>query len=170
MSKKPLLCIKIDEDTDLRIYEERHAQEVAELVDQNRAYLRQWLPWVDNSRTVEDSRAFIRSSLHQFAQNEGFQAGIWYRDKLAGAIGYHRLDWIDSKVEIGYWLSESLQGKGLMAKAFRILITYAFIELGLNRVEIHCAIENFAVVLSLKDWGLPRKGSCETHNGCTITM
>src|SRR6516225_760534 len=82
MAFKPLLRIIIDEETDLRIYEERHAQEVTRLVDQNRAYLRQWLPWVDNSRTVEDSRAFIRSSLQQFAQNEGFQAGIWYRGKL----------------------------------------------------------------------------------------
>jgi ribosomal-protein-serine acetyltransferase len=71
MAFGPLLCIRIDEETELRIYEERHAQEVAELVDQNRIYLRQWLPWVDNSRTVEDSKAFIRSSLEQFAQNEG---------------------------------------------------------------------------------------------------
>ena len=71
MSNRPLLCIRIDEETELRIYEERHAQEVAELVDQNRAYLRQWLPWVDNSRTVEDSKAFIKYSLQQFAQNEG---------------------------------------------------------------------------------------------------
>lgn len=76
MAFRPLLCIRIDEETELRIYEERHAQEVAELVDQNRVYLRQWLPWIDNSRTVEDSRAFIRSSLQQFARNEGFQAGI----------------------------------------------------------------------------------------------
>ena len=67
-------------------FEERHAREVAELVDQNRISLRKWLPWVDNSRTVEDSRAFIRSSLQQFAQNEGFQMGIWYKDTFAGAL------------------------------------------------------------------------------------
>ena len=71
MAFGPLLCIRIDEETVLRIYEERHAQEVAELVDQNRVYLRQWLPWVDSSRTIEDSRAFIKNSLQQFAQNEG---------------------------------------------------------------------------------------------------
>ena len=88
MAFRPLLCISIDQETDLRIYEERHSQEVAELVDQNRAYLRKWLPWVDNSRTVEDNKAFIRSSVQQFAHNEGFQTGIWNRDKLVGGIGY----------------------------------------------------------------------------------
>jgi len=158
MSKKPLLCIRIDDDTDLRIYEERHAQEVAELVNQNRAYLRQWLPWVDNSRTVEDSRAFIRNSLQQFAQNEGFQAGIWHKNKLAGAIGYHQLGWIDRKVEIGYWLSESLQGKGVMTKACRTLITYAFTELGLNKVEIHCATENLRSCAIPKRLGFTQEG------------
>lgn len=142
MGNRPQLCIRIDEETVLRIYEERHAQEVAELIDQNRSYLRKWLPWVDDSRNVEDSRAFIRSSLQQFAQNEGFQMGIWYRGKLAGGIGYQQLDWADRKVEIGYWLGEAFQGKGLMTKACRTPITYAFTELGLNRVEIHCAAEN----------------------------
>jgi hypothetical protein len=44
MASRPLLYIRIDDDTVLRIYEERYAQEVAELVDQNRAFLRQWLP------------------------------------------------------------------------------------------------------------------------------
>ena len=73
MGDRPLLRIKIDDDTDLRIYEERHAREVAALVDRNRAYLRQWLPWVDFSRSVEDSKAFIQHSLQQFARNEGFQ-------------------------------------------------------------------------------------------------
>jgi len=69
MGDRPLLRINIDEDTDLRIYEERHAREVAALVDRNRAYLRQWLPRVDSSRTVEDSKAFIQHSLQQLAED-----------------------------------------------------------------------------------------------------
>ena len=158
MAFRPLLCIRIDDDTMLRIYEERHAQEVAEMVDQNRAYLRKWLPWVDNSRTVEDSRAFIRGSLQQFAQNEGLQLGIWYRGKLAGGIGYHFIDWVDRKVEIGYWLGESFQGKGLVTKACRTLITYAFTELGLNKVEIHCATENIRSCAIPKRLGFTQEG------------
>ena len=112
MTFRPQLCIRIDDETELRILEERHAREVADLVDQNRTSLRKWLPWVDNSRSVEDSRAFIRSSLQQFAQNEGFQTGIWHKDAFAGGIGYQGIDWIDRKVEIGYWLGESFRKKG----------------------------------------------------------
>ena len=158
MGDRPLLRIKIDEDTDLRIYEERHAREVAELVDQNRAYLRQWLPWVDSSRTVEDSKAFIQNSLQQFARNEGFQLGVWYRGELAGGIGYHPIDWADRKAEIGYWLGEAFQGKGLMTKACSTLVTYAFDELGLYKVEIHCATENIRSCAIPKRLGFKQEG------------
>jgi ribosomal-protein-serine acetyltransferase len=158
MGYRPRLCISIDDETELRIYEERHAQEVAELVDQNRVYLRQWLPWVDFSRTIEDSKAFIKNSLQQFAQNEGFQMGIWYRGKLAGGIGYHPIDWANRKVEIGYWLGESFQGKGLMTKACRTLVTYAFDELGLNKVEIHCATSNIRSCAIPKRLGFTQEG------------
>jgi ribosomal-protein-serine acetyltransferase len=158
MSEIPRLSIRIDEDTELRIYEERHSQEVAELVDRNREYLRQWLPWVDSSRTVEDSRAFVKSSLQQFANNEGFQTGIWYQGRLAGGIGYHPINWVSRKVEIGYWIGESFQGKGLVTKACRTLITYAFEELGLNKVEIRCATKNIRSCAIPKRLGFTQEG------------
>ncbi len=158
MSNTPRLCIRIDEDTELRIYEERHAQEVADLVDQNRTYLRTWLPWVDNSKTVEDSKAFIQSALKQFAHNEGFQAGIWYKDKLVGGIGYNPINWASRKVEIGYWLAESMQGKGLMTRICRTLITYAFNELGLNKVVIRCATGNTRSCAIPKRLGFKQEG------------
>lgn len=158
MSNTPHLCIRVDDDIELRIYEERHAQEVAEVIDQNRAYLRQWLPWVDDSRTVEDSRVFIRSALRQFADNEGFQLGIWYRGKFAGGIGYHPINWANRKVEIGYWLAEPMQGKGIMTKACQTLIAYAFDELGLNKVEIHCATGNIRSCAIPKRLGFTQEG------------
>lgn len=142
MSNTPIFNIRIDDDTELRIHEERYARELFALIDANRAYLREWLPWVDDETSVEDSKAFIKSALQQFANNEGFQMGIWYKGRLAGVIGYHSIDWSDRKVEIGYWLAESLQGKGLMTKACKTLVAYAFDELKLHRVEIHCATNN----------------------------
>jgi ribosomal-protein-serine acetyltransferase len=158
MDSTPLFRLSIDEDTDLRIYEERHAQAIADMVDQNRAHLRQWLPWLDNSRSVEDSKAFIRDALRQFADNQGFQAGIWYQGKLAGGIGYHPINWASRKVEIGYWLGETYQGKGLVTKACRTLVTYAFDVLGLNKVEIRCAIENVRSCAIPKRLGFTQEG------------
>ncbi len=102
----------------------------------------EWLPWLDDTRTVEDTRAYIRRSLQQFAENNGFQLGIWSEGQLAGAIGYHFWDWPDQKTEIGYWLGAEFQGRGIVTRACRVLVDFAFDELELNRVEIQCATDN----------------------------
>jgi ribosomal-protein-serine acetyltransferase len=133
---------RIDEETELRLLEERHAQELFALIDQNRTYLREWLPWVDGTTSLEDTRKFIRFSLEQFARNEGFNAGIWYHSKLAGVIGHHKINWANRKTSIGYWLGVSFQGKGLMTKSCRAVVNYDLNELKLNRIEIRCAVEN----------------------------
>jgi len=132
----------IRESASLHLLEERHAAEVFSLVDQDRAYLREWLPWVDATQTVDDTLSFIRSSLEQFASNKGFVAGIWSERRFCGVIGTHKLDLLNRKGEIGYWLGKSFQGKGIMTDACRALVTHLLTEIDLNRVMIQCAREN----------------------------
>lgn len=137
-----MFTYRLNDDAGLRLFEERHAPALFALTDANREYLREWLPWLDATQSVEDIREFIHGALRQFAENRGFQAGIWYRDKLAGTVGYHDIDWANRSVELGYWLGAAFQGHGLMTSACRALITHAFAELGLNRVAIRCATGN----------------------------
>ena len=127
---------------ELRLVEERHAPAIFAAVDRERQSLRQWLPWVDATRTQDDTLAFIRASLEQFAANNGFAAGIWNHDRYIGSIGTHKIDWLNRRVEIGYWLSQPFQGQGLMTEAVRMVVSHAFGELDLNRVEIRCATGN----------------------------
>ncbi|OGF56046.1 MAG: alanine acetyltransferase [Candidatus Fraserbacteria bacterium RBG_16_55_9] len=137
-----MFICRLDAEAELRLLEDRHATELFLLTDQNRDHLRRWLPWVDVTASIEITRKFIRNALKLFAANRGFQAGIWYQGRLAGVIGYHRIDWFNRKTSIGYWLGASFQGKGLMTKACRALVDYAFHDLKLNRVEIRCAAQN----------------------------
>lgn len=129
-------------DLELRLLEERHAETVFALVHQDRAYLRQWLPWVDATLTPEDTLAFIRSSLEKFASGSSVTAGIWHRDQFAGTVGTHEIMRITQRVEMGYWIGQSFQGHGLITDACRAMITYLFEARNLNRVEIHCAVGN----------------------------
>jgi ribosomal-protein-serine acetyltransferase len=137
-----LFSFRIDADTELRLLENRHTEELFALTNQNREYLRKWLPWLDNNKSVEDSRAFITRSLIQYASNEGFPTGIWFKGVLAGVIGYNKIEWSNRTASIGYWVGASFQGKGLATRACRALIDHAFNEFGLNRVEIRCATGN----------------------------
>ncbi len=137
-----MFACPLGDDAELRLLEERHAEALFALVDTNRAHLRAWLPWVDETRTVEDIRAFLRRALRQWADGRGVQCGIWERGLLAGSIGQHPIDWLNRSANLGYWLGEAYQGRGLMTRACQALVTYSFAELGLHRVEIRAAPEN----------------------------
>lgn len=133
---------QIDNDLELKLLTIKDAEALYSLTVQSKSYLREWLPWVDSTKTVDDSKNFIEATLKQFAANDGFQAGIWYKGELAGVIGYHGISWQNNSTSIGYWLGEGYQGKGIMTRATRVLVEYALNELKLNRVEIRCAEKN----------------------------
>jgi ribosomal-protein-serine acetyltransferase len=142
---------QIRPDVELRLLEERHTEAAFALMDQDRDYLREWLAFVDTTRTEEDWRKFIRASLEQFAANEGFVAGIWKGEQFIGVIGTRKIDWLNGKVELGYWMGRTFQGSGIMTDACRAVLNHLFQELRLNRVEIQCAMGN------LKSAGVPRR-------------
>lgn len=133
---------RIDADAELCLIEPRHVEQLNALIEENRAHIKEWSAWLKDDRTIENARAFIERNLKQFAGNEGFNVAVWYGGEMAGQIGYNYIDWVNRKTEIGYWLGARFQGKGLITKSCRVLISHAFGALKLNRVEMHCAVGN----------------------------
>jgi len=118
------------------------AQGLFALVNRDRVYLREWLPWLEASRSVQDTLNFIELSQKQFEKKEALSVCIRFRDEIAGMIGFHRFDWNNRSTSIGYWLAQNMQGKAIVTRSCRLLLNFAFTELKLNRVEIRCAREN----------------------------
>src|ERR1043165_4067736 len=133
---------RIEDELELRPVDERHAKQRTTPAPRDPAYLKQWMPWATERYSVEDAREFIRRNIRQAAEDQGFATLIFFRGRVVGSIGYNNFDWANRKTDIGYWLAADLQGRGIMTKACRVLVTYAFTELRLNRVEIFCAVEN----------------------------
>jgi len=144
------LILSAGTDTELRELREEDAERLFFLVDSNRSYLREWLPWVDQNKTPDDSRHFIRNTISQRLRFEALTYGIWIssdtstesRDDLVGVIGFRSLDPLNRSGEIGYWLAESCQGKGIMTAACQALVDFGFETLKLHRVVIRCATGN----------------------------
>lgn len=152
------MILPIEHNLFLKTLVPEDAEELFDLIQRNRQHLRQWLPWVDGNQTIEHTIAFIESALQQKLANYGFQCGIWYQSKLAGIIGYHTIDWQNKNVEIGYWLGKEFEGKGIMTKACRTLIDYAFDEYHLHRVQIRCATHNDRSRALIERLGLIQEG------------
>lgn len=75
-----------DQEIAMRLLEPRDARSLYLLIQRSRKHLREWMLWVDSTKTEEDSMAFIQGAMQQAMQNNGFQAGIWSHGELVGII------------------------------------------------------------------------------------
>ncbi|ARK24396.1 alanine acetyltransferase [Sporosarcina sp. P37] len=132
----------VTDDISLKLMSQKDAGELFALVDQSRGHLREWLPWVDSIKSADQYGPIITAWLRQFAEEDGFQAGVLYKGELAGMAGFHSVNYVNKQTSIGYWLAEAYEGKGIMTAAVSSLLDYAFDEYNVHRVEIRCGAGN----------------------------
>lgn len=142
---------KIDEDISLRLIEVKDGERLFELTNSSRIYLREWLPWLDTTKKLEDTTEFIKICLKGFAERKSLNTVILYKGKIVGVAGFNSINWTNKTAYIGYWLGEKFQGKGIMTKVANALTNYAISELRLNKVEIRVAAGNKKAGVFLKD-------------------
>jgi ribosomal-protein-serine acetyltransferase len=128
------------------------------LVDANREHLKPWMPWVDATKAVSNIEAFIQAGLGRFVKNNGFELGIRYHKELVGVVGLHYIDQVTRSTELGYWLSQAFEGKGLMSASVKALIEEAFGYYKLNRIEIRCQPTNLRSRAIPKRLGFTQEG------------
>ena len=126
----------------LSYLKESFAQELFELTDSNRNYLKQWLPWLDYTNDVDDTLNYIKSAIAQNQKYLGPIFAILSSNQIIGVVGFHTIDRANNIGEIGYWLTERMQGKGFITKSVEKLIKIGFEELALNRIQIPVAENN----------------------------
>lgn len=164
-----MFTYNIDDKTMLKMLDLRDSEQLFDLIIQSKDTLSEWLPFVDYTKSVDDTKGFIQSTMKQFSENNGFQAGIWYDGKIAGVIGFHKIDWNNKSTTIGYWLGNDYVGLGLMTKSVKTFIDYAMNDLNLNRVEIRAAVENkksraIPIRLGFKEEGCVRQAEWLTDH------
>jgi len=118
------------------------AREMFSLIDKNRTYLRRWLPFIDVTTAVADSEAYLSSVEEQAERNPVFV--IRFYGKLVGLVGFKDTDYDNLRTEIGYWLAENFQHKGIMTSCVRTLVDFAFNDMGMHRIQIRVAEGNTA--------------------------
>ncbi len=132
--------LQVAENVYLRNATPDDAQALFKIIDSQREYLREWLSFVDLTREVDHTSLYLQSILNSRTDKVFV---IVVDDQVAGLIGYKGTEQYNAKTEIGYWLSEKCQGKGVMQQCCRRLINYAFRDMRLNRVQLKIAPGNY---------------------------
>ena len=114
---------------------------------------------------IEDLEEFTKKCIEEEESKNNYTFGIYYLGEFVGTIAIKDINYGSKKAEIGYWLEEKSNGKGIMIKSCKAVINYCFEELKLNRIQILVAIENYSSQaipkkLMFEKEGLLRENEC----------
>ena len=137
-----MFLLRVDEEVTLTDCAPSHAGELFALIDANRAHLRRWLPWLDDTVRLQQIEQFLRESRRKAEMGNGRTLMLMVNRRIAGVIGQHYIDRVDAKTELGYWLAADQQGRGLMTRAIARVLVHVFDDLELHRVVLQCGAEN----------------------------
>ena len=149
---------RIDDEIELRQFTPDDADIVFEAVHRNAEHLMEFMHWMTRDYSREMSRDFINASIENRNKRESVGYGIFKTGRLIGAIGFAAFDWPSNATEIGYWIDRQEEGKGIVSRACRQLIEYAFNDLGMNRIQIRCAAENIRSAAIPARFGFKKEG------------
>lgn len=130
------------------------------LIINSKGCLEKWLTWVESVESKEDTDESLKLRIMRLVENKGYPTwfAIIYKEKLAGTIGFNDIDEDNNVGEMGYFLGESFQQKGVMSRAYKTVIDYGFKTLGLNRVEVYIADGNENSKALPKRFGFTEEG------------
>ena len=135
--------IAVDEGyLELSLFEMADAEELFAVLESNREYLGQWLPWMSDAPAIRDERKFILDSLEKFGRNEMASYAIRSEGRIVGGLGFAHIDWLNRSCSVGYWLDKNYTGRGIITRCCKALFETCFDDLMLHRISLHAAVEN----------------------------
>ena len=133
--------IRVDGEIVLRPVAASDVEHLYRLIEADRPYLEEWLPWVENIRTLDDEREWAERMARVEDGDREQPYAIVHDGVVVGGIGI-AFEPMERSGEIGYWLAEAMQGRGIATRACEALVDHAFRSRGLHRVVIRTALEN----------------------------
>lgn len=132
-----MFVLTVSDEIVLRNYREEDAAVLFATVQANRQHLRPWLVWVDGTLKEEHSLEYIRAARQEQYDQKSIAFGIFKGENLIGGIGMHDWDQRLRKAQIGYWMVKDEEGKGILTQSAAVLFQYLFVQLQLNKIELH---------------------------------
>ena len=131
-----------------------------EAMSQNEAWLRPRQPtWPAGHLTEQAYKSRLRVYRAQARMRTGFAFHIFKDAAFVGVIRLAPIHYgaLQSGI-IGYWVTEKQAGQGIATLALAAVSEFAFVRLGLARVEAHCLPDNTASLRVLEKCGFQQEG------------
>jgi len=130
----------------LRCWEPKDAALIQAAAAASKEHLLPFMPWaVNEPQTVEQKVELMRRFRGLFDRGEDFVYGIFNQgeSRSLGGSGLHT-HLSGNALEIGYWLHKDFINQGYATEISAALTKVAFEIYHVDRMEIHCSVENLA--------------------------
>ncbi len=142
--EKSLTAIKVDKKLYLKIRTPNEAQIYFDLLESNREYLKPWMPFLFEIKSVEETEKHIEKHTSLFCDGNKCDYGIYYNKILIGSGGLINIYHDVRSGEIGGWVSQAWSNQGIMTKVVSKIMAVAKKHYRLDRVFVRVEPNNLA--------------------------
>ena len=144
----------------IRLIEKEESDKFFELIERNRSRLKKYFPnTVREVGSKKDAAHHLLVSHEQMEKKEKYLFGLYCKDELIGYTNVKNFDWEIPKCELGYFIDEAYEGRGLMTKMVKNISDYCFEELKVLKVFLRIAKENQGSIKIAERTGFIKEGS-----------
>jgi len=162
-----------DDGAELRPLEPWHAEEFFAHLERGREFINRFIPFGEKAVDLASTRDMLQRYADLRAADNASLHGLWLEGKLVGGVLFLNFDAENANCEVGCWLEPAGTGRGLVTRAMRILLDFAFEQRGMHRVEWIAAVENGASLNVARRLGMTREGvrrQSYPHHGVRLDL
>ncbi|HZA05062.1 MAG TPA: GNAT family protein [Propionibacteriaceae bacterium] len=128
----------------IRVVTEDDASTLAELLTGNRTFLAPWDPVRDDAYfTVDGQRDLLARSLRRLRSGIDWPGVITVDGAPVGRVNLNNvIRGAFCSADLGYWVDQAHNGRGVATAAVGAVVQLAFTELGLHRVQAGTLLHN----------------------------
>ncbi len=103
-----------------------------------------WMPWCHANYTEQEALDWFASCRQGLENGSAYEFGVFTYDgsELLGGAGLNMISKLHAYSNLGYWVRQSHQRRGIAFNCVKVLREFAFENLKLNRIEIVVAVGN----------------------------
>jgi [ribosomal protein S5]-alanine N-acetyltransferase len=131
----------------------------------NRRFLAPWEPVRDDAFfTTEGQRAHLGKVVRDMDGGAAYRCVIEYDEGIAGMVSLSAIERGPAQTaNLGYWVAEAVNGRGVATQAVRLMLGVAFGTLGLHRVQAGTLLHNTGSQRVLERNGFERIGLARAY-------
>ena len=121
----------------IRLIEEQDLKPYYQMVEENRIRLERFFAGtVLRTQSMEDAELFLQEIVKRI-ENRDYLAYVIVDNQTGGFVGFmdlKNIEWRVPKSEIGFYIDEAYEGKGITTRALNQLCEYCFEDLGFEKL------------------------------------